>query len=112
MLQKGAASEVELGKIVRTASPMISKSAARDSPATPLATAGTSLLESKMRKRKKSGAKKPAESEVRAATMEAEKPTGTSRKRRKSWTTLKEMAQSSELERSQRINNISIPFVL
>ncbi|GAB4857907.1 hypothetical protein Ancab_015812 [Ancistrocladus abbreviatus] len=113
ILEKGTASAGDVDKIDEIASPMISKSAAGDSPATPLASIGTTLLDSKSKRSKKSRAKKTAESEVSSVTTEVEKATGTSKKRkRKSWTTLKEIAQSSEHERSQKIQNISIPFVL
>ncbi|GMH22578.1 hypothetical protein Nepgr_024421 [Nepenthes gracilis] len=86
------------------------QSTAADSLATPSA-----LLDSKSKRRRRSGSKKPVESEasIIAATAETDKASGASRKRRrKSWITLKEIAQSSGRERSQKLSDFSIPFIL
>ncbi|KAK2664084.1 hypothetical protein Ddye_002658 [Dipteronia dyeriana] len=76
-----------------------------NSPVTPVRTRLT--LEVAKRKRNKSGTKKPAES------IDEEKTAGTSTKRRrKSWTSLKEIAERSGNDNSQNITNLTIPFSL
>ncbi|KAK6137466.1 hypothetical protein DH2020_028823 [Rehmannia glutinosa] len=65
------------------------------SPATPLPTTFLSLLDSKRRKRNRSGAKKVTEPETSLTAGDEEKSKQASSKRRKkSWTSLKEIAQS------------------
>lgn len=84
-----------------------------DGPATPIAGAGPKLLDVKKRKRNKSTAKKRAESKKSSVPADAEKTVGTSRKwRRKSWTSLKEIAESSEQGKNRNVANLSIPFFL
>ncbi|XP_074279711.1 uncharacterized protein LOC141604994 isoform X1 [Silene latifolia] len=76
------------------------------------ATTGVKLLDSK-RKRKKPGPKKSGdEALVSSASDKLEKASGTSKRRKKSWTTLKEIAENEENERNKRFTNFSIPFVL
>ena len=84
-----------------------------DSPATPVVRIGTTLLEAKKRKRNRSTAKKPAEPENSSIPTNAEKSISMSSKRRKkSWTTLKEIADSSEQGKKNDISNLPIPFLL
>ncbi|KAK7258775.1 hypothetical protein RIF29_24360 [Crotalaria pallida] len=75
-----------------------------DGPETPSSIGTPTLLEGKKRKRKKSN--KTAKEE------DGEKTVGTSSKRRrKSWTSLKEIAQSNEGDKS-RVTNLKIPLFL
>lgn len=81
-------------------------------PATP-ATTGITLLDSKKRKRNRPGAKKAAESGSSLIVVDAGNSTGTSNKRkRKSWTSLKEIAERNEQEHRHGISKSAIPFVL
>ncbi|KAL7160098.1 hypothetical protein ABFS83_01G071600 [Erythranthe nasuta] len=80
------------------------------SPATPLPVKRLTLLDSK-RKRKRSGAKKVAEPEINS-TAENSVP-ASSKKRKKSWTTLKEIAQSSSKhDNGNKLSNLTIPFFI
>lgn len=78
-----------------------------DSPMTPPVgkLTNTTLLEGNKRKRNNRLATKKAIEPASLSAKAAEKTAGSSRKRRKSWTSLKEIAQSSE-------RNMSIPFFL
>lgn len=69
----------------------------------------TSLLDGSKRKRNRSG-KKAVEP---IAAISEVKTAGTSNKRkRRCWTSLKEIAQSSENDKRRNVDNFSIPFVL
>ncbi|XP_009799486.1 uncharacterized protein [Nicotiana sylvestris] len=83
------------------------------SPATPLSTVTvTSLLDSKRKKRNRTGFKKKVEPQVGSSATDAEKTVSISSKRkRKSWTSLKEISES-EGSSSRKFSNISVPFVL
>lgn len=74
-------------------------------PATPSTRPTLTLLESKMKKRNRAGSKKKVAPE---STPIAEK--SSKRKRRKSWTTLKEIAESNEKEKRMKLINLTIPF--
>ncbi|KAG8374954.1 hypothetical protein BUALT_Bualt10G0049200 [Buddleja alternifolia] len=75
-------------------------------PATPLPATCLSLLDSKRRKRSRSVAKKAAEPE----TDDAEKSLHeSSKRRRKTWTSLKEIASS---EHGKKLSNLTIPFFI
>lgn len=79
------------------------------------ATSGAKLLDSKRSKRKKVGPKGLNDQTlVGSAPIDARNASGTStsKKKRKSWTTLKEIAKSEELERNQRFQKLPIPFRL
>ncbi|KAH0694929.1 hypothetical protein KY285_022026 [Solanum tuberosum] len=82
-------------------------------PATPLSTVTvTSLLDSKKRKRNRTGSKKKAEPQDGSSMTDAEKTVSTSSKRKKkSWTSLKEIAESQS-SNSRKFSNISVPFIL
>ncbi|KAK6152114.1 hypothetical protein DH2020_014749 [Rehmannia glutinosa] len=81
------------------------------SPATPLPTTFLSLLDSKRRKRNRSGAKKVAEPETSFTAGDEEKSKQVSSKRRKkSWTSLKEIAQSGGNDIGSNFTNLTIPF--
>jgi len=81
-------------------------------PATPLSTVTvTSLLDSKKRKRNRTGSKKK-EPQDGSSMTDAEKAVSTSSKRKKkSWTSLKEIAESQS-SNSRKFSNISVPFIL
>ncbi|PHU22139.1 hypothetical protein BC332_07246 [Capsicum chinense] len=82
------------------------------SSATPVSTiAVTSLLESKKRKRNRIRFKKKVEPQDGSSMTDVEKIAATySKRKKKSWTSLKEIAESQSSNR--RKFNISVPFVL
>lgn len=81
-------------------------------PTTPT-TSGITLLDSKRRKRNRPGAKKAAESGSSSVVVDAENSTSASNKRkRKSWTSLKEIAERNEQGHRHGISKLAIPFVL
>ncbi|XP_073131102.1 uncharacterized protein [Henckelia pumila] len=83
------------------------------SPSTLLPTTGRSLLDSK-RKRNRSSAKKatePAEGNSTAADAEKNRCTS-SKRRRKFWTSLKEIAQNAEHDSIKRFTNLTIPLFM
>ncbi|KAM7523711.1 hypothetical protein LguiA_013613 [Lonicera macranthoides] len=83
------------------------------SPATPLVKPGPTLLEGKRRKRNRSGSKKAGESEGGSDRVDEEKVVNTSSKRkRKSWTSLKEIVESSKHNNSHNLKNLAVPFSL
>ncbi|PQP99972.1 uncharacterized protein Pyn_25640 [Prunus yedoensis var. nudiflora] len=83
-----------------------------DSPETPKVRTGpTLLLGGKRRKRNKSVSKKPAEPENNPNPTDAENTGSMSNKRRrKKWTSLKEIAESSEHKNIRNISDLTIPF--
>ncbi|CAL9030124.1 unnamed protein product [Prunus brigantina] len=83
-----------------------------DSPETPKVRTGpTLLLGGKRRKRNKSVSKKPAEPENSPNPTDAENTGSMSNKRRrKKWTSLKEIAESSEHKNIRNISDLTIPF--
>ncbi|KAI3421500.1 uncharacterized protein J3R85_012192 [Psidium guajava] len=79
---------------------------AKVSPSTPLT---KTLLDGKRQKRSRSGAKRPTQPE----SADAEAAAGaSSKRRRKSWTSLKEIAESTEHGTSRNIPNLKIPFCI
>ncbi|KAK3434349.1 hypothetical protein EUGRSUZ_D01846 [Eucalyptus grandis] len=79
---------------------------AKVSPSTPLT---KTLLDGKRQKRSRSGAKRPTQPE----SADAEATAGASSKRRKkSWMSLKEIAESSEHGASRNIASLKIPFCI
>ncbi|KAL3812420.1 hypothetical protein ACJIZ3_013688 [Penstemon smallii] len=83
-------------------------------PETPLPKNGLTLLDSKRRKRNRSIAKKVPDPESTSTAVDAEKNTigASSKRRRKSWTSLKEIAQSSVKDTSKNFANLTIPFLI
>ncbi|GLT67848.1 hypothetical protein SLA2020_401260 [Shorea laevis] len=82
-----------------------------DNPTTPLVRTGRTLLDGNKKKRNKSGSKRSAECNGNSTTADAEKTAGaSSNRRRKSWMSLKEIAESNEKSSSRNIT--SIPFSL
>ncbi|KAK4728749.1 hypothetical protein R3W88_021737 [Solanum pinnatisectum] len=81
-------------------------------PTTPLSTVTvTSLLDSKKRKRNRTGSTKKAEPQDGSSMTNAEKTVSPSSKRKKkSWTSLKEIAESQS-SNSRKFSNISVPFI-
>lgn len=106
--------KVEVIKMDEVASSEILKEdSISKSPATPSVTPTLTLLEAKMKKRNRSSAKKAGESESSSANVDAEKGVGTSNKRRrKSWTSLKEIAEGSGNDGSRKFTDLTIPFSL
>ncbi|KAF4372365.1 hypothetical protein F8388_027038 [Cannabis sativa] len=83
------------------------------SPATPVVKTVTTLLEAKKRKRNRSVNKKQSESESSSNPTNGEKSiTVSSKRRKKSWTTLKEIADSKDQAKNQEIADLPIPFLL
>ncbi|KAM5572462.1 hypothetical protein ABKV19_012493 [Rosa sericea] len=82
-----------------------------DSPTTPMVKPAITLLDSKRKKRNKSASKKRSEPENSPAPADAENSFSTTNKRRrKSWTSLKELAERSEQKKN--ISDLSIPFFM
>ncbi|KAH0974829.1 hypothetical protein GBA52_016728 [Prunus armeniaca] len=83
-----------------------------DSPETPKVRTGpTLLLGGKRRKRNKSVSKKPAVPENSPNPTDAENTGSMSNKRRrKKWTSLKEIAETSEHKNIRNISDLTIPF--
>lgn len=80
-------------------------------PVTPLGR-GRTLLDGKKRNRNKSGSKRPAASENVPETPYAEKTIGaSSKRRRKSWMSLREIVKSGE-DKNSSTQNSTIPFLL
>ena len=71
---------------------------------TPLTT--MTLLESKMKKRKRSGAKKT----VVAENVAEKSVNASNRRRRKSWSSLKEIAESNDNGNNLRLMDLTVPF--
>ncbi|GMP76193.1 hypothetical protein CsSME_00032974 [Camellia sinensis var. sinensis] len=115
-LDEGATGNKEVKKVDEIASPAITTDDPvidSPAPATPSVKTGPTLLEGKRRKRNRSGAKKAAESESNSATTVAENSVSAANKRkRKSWTSLKEIAESSEHGNRQNLSNLTIPFFI
>jgi hypothetical protein len=111
-LEKSSNSKDDISKTDEIASPAFTgEISTTDSPATPLV--GTNLLDAKRRKRNRSISKKPAGTESNSAPTDVEKAASTSNKRRKkSWTSLREIADSAEHDSSPKITNLTIPFCL
>ncbi|KAJ9173607.1 hypothetical protein P3X46_016724 [Hevea brasiliensis] len=84
-----------------------------NSPATPLVRSGATLLDAKRRKRTRSGSKSSEQSESNNAAEAGERTFGASSKRkRKSWTSLKEIAESNEHDSTRNITNLTVPFFI
>ncbi|MCL7041503.1 hypothetical protein MKW94_018966 [Papaver nudicaule] len=90
--------------------PVIGNAENEKSPATPSNKVPMLLLDSKRRKRTKSQNKQVA-TESNSTTTDAEKvSTNSNKRRRKSWSSLKELAEANE--RKNDITNLTIPFRL
>ncbi|XP_004300790.1 PREDICTED: uncharacterized protein LOC101309059 [Fragaria vesca subsp. vesca] len=82
-----------------------------DSPITPMVKPVITLLDSKRKKRNKSASKKRHEPEDSPAPADVENSASTTNKRRrKSWTSLKELADRNQQKKN--ISNLSIPFFM
>ncbi|KAB1203529.1 hypothetical protein CJ030_MR8G015352 [Morella rubra] len=112
--EKGTRSKDDISKTDEIASPAFTREIpATDSPATPTAGTGTTLLEANKRKRNRSTSNKPAGPERNSTPTNEEKTISTSNKRRrKSWTSLKEIAESTEQSNTRDITNLRIPFCM
>ena len=113
-LEKVTRGKDSIIKTDEIASPALAKeNPTTDSPVTPLVRTGTTLLEAKMRKRNRSASKKPAGAEHNSTPIDAEKTVNMSNKRRrKSWASLKEIAESTENNSSRNLTNLAIPFFI
>ncbi|XP_059460662.1 uncharacterized protein LOC132189863 [Corylus avellana] len=113
-LEKSSRSKDDISKTDEIASPTFAgEIPTTDSPATPLVRSGTILLDAKRRKRNRSISKKPAGTESNSTPTDVEKAASTSNKRRKkSWTSLREIADSADHDSSPKITNLTIPFCL
>ncbi|KAL1541820.1 hypothetical protein AAHA92_25994 [Salvia divinorum] len=81
--------------------------------ATPLSKTGLSLLDSKRRKTNRPGTKRADEPRISSAAADTEKSTQASRKRRKrAWTSLKEIAESSGQDVGKKFTNSMVPFFI
>lgn len=81
------------------------------SAGTPLPRLGVSLLESMRRKRSRSSIKKVSQTENSPADANAENSVSASKKRkRKSWTSLKDIVESRKDDAYQKLTNLTIPF--
>ncbi|KAJ1416120.1 RNAse P, Rpr2/Rpp21 subunit [Sesbania bispinosa] len=111
--EKGIGSKDEANEIDVFASRVVAKDVALiDGLATPSSASTTTLLEGKKRSRNSSTSKKATETASMSARVEVAKgQTTASKRRRKSWTSLKEIAHSNEHEKS-RVANLTIPFFL
>ncbi|KAL9271610.1 hypothetical protein AKJ16_DCAP23420 [Drosera capensis] len=113
VMEQTTVSETQVKEKGDEASPAMSKSVEADCPVTPSVKPRASLLLDSKRKRKALGLKKTADPEISLPVADTEKTSETSRKRRrKSWTTLKEIAESSEHERIQKISSVAVPCPL
>lgn len=84
-----------------------------DGPKLKASPPGLSLLDSKRRKRNRSGAKKEGEPCISSAAEGLEKSIQASSKRRKkSWTSLKEIAESSSGQDGKKFMDSTIPFLI
>ncbi|XP_061337307.1 uncharacterized protein LOC133284320 [Gastrolobium bilobum] len=111
-LEKSIISKDEANEIDMFTSRALAKDVALiDSLATPPSTSTTTLLEGKKRRRNSLTSKKAIEMSGMSAKVEVAKSLSTASKRRKSWTSLKEIAQSNQHENSQVVN-LTIPFFL
>ncbi|XP_027092305.1 uncharacterized protein [Coffea arabica] len=89
---------------------IINKDPANDSSTTPSAKVET-LLDTRKRKRTRSGSKKIVESESSSVPVDAKKASiPSSKRKRKSWTSLKDIAECSDQDSSRNFTNLAIPF--
>lgn len=98
-----------------TASPPAGEetSSVAENPSTPSVLKRLSLLDSKKRKRNKAKPKQAEGLEANSAMEDAKKAEiASSKRRRKGWTTLRDIAEINERERSKNFTNFSVPFTL
>ncbi|GAA0149053.1 hypothetical protein LIER_36857 [Lithospermum erythrorhizon] len=81
-------------------------------PATPSVKPGISLLDSKMRKRNRSGAKRTETKNISASVDVELTANASSKRKRKGWTSLKEIAERTEKDNGKNSGNLAIPFVI
>lgn len=82
-------------------------------PETPVTRLATSFLDTKRRKRTRPGPKKAFESGSASAAPGAENATGApSKRRRKCWTSLKEIAECDEQQTKRNFSSLAIPFII
>lgn len=113
-LEKGTKSKDGIDKTEEVASPAYPWAIpTTDSPITPLARTATTLSEAKRRKRNLSMSNRPAGPENNFTLIDAEKISSVANKRRrKSWTTLKKIAEASDHDSRGKFTNLTIPFCI
>lgn len=82
-----------------------------NNPVTPLARKGMTLLEARSRKRNRSKSKKATESQI-ISTEAGETITASNKRKRKTWTSLKEIAESSDNSNRRNLTKLPIPFFI
>lgn len=109
-----ATASTECRKVDTIASlPLDGQNVETSAPATPLPTAGLSLLDSKRRKRNRPMAKKVDEPQISSAAVDSETSMlASSKRRKKSWTSLKEIAESSGRDVGKKLMDLTIPFFI
>ncbi|KAK6936473.1 Ribonuclease P subunit, Rpr2/Snm1/Rpp21 [Dillenia turbinata] len=114
--KKSSTSEAKVNETEEMASPALSgdtPASVTNSLTTSSVSRPTSLLDRNKRRRKRPGPKKSDEHENDSATGDAEQVLPSSKKRRrKSWTSLKEIAEQGEHDNCSSITNFTIPFLL
>ncbi|KAL8101895.1 hypothetical protein AgCh_033698 [Apium graveolens] len=82
-----------------------------NNPVTPLAKTGMTLLEARSKKRNRSKSKKATESQI-SSTEAGETATASNKRKRKTWTSLKEIAESSDNSNRRNLTELPIPFFI
>ncbi|CAM8933794.1 unnamed protein product [Rhodiola kirilowii] len=107
-LSDSASSAVEMGTIENIDSTCILETPV---PVTPLLETSRSLLDRKKRTRSKPGSKKDLEC-CSAKTDETSTSNASKKRRRKTWTSLKDLAKSTQNGNSRNLYDLTIPFFL
>ncbi|KAK1353365.1 Ribonuclease P protein component 4 like [Heracleum sosnowskyi] len=82
-----------------------------NNPVTPLARTGMTLLEARSKKRNRSKPKKASESQI-SSTEAGETVTASNKRKRKTWTSLKEIAESGDNSNRRTLTKVPIPFFI
>lgn len=82
-----------------------------NNPVTPLARTGMTLLEARSKKRNRSKPKKATESQI-SSTEAGETVTASNKRKRKTWTSLKEIAESGDNSNRRNLTKLPIPFFI
>lgn len=111
-LEKHVVNKDETGeKDVSASKAVVKEVASLNGSETPPNKSTPPLLEGKKRRRNSSTSKNAIETPSMSARVEVAKTSTSSKRRKKSWTSLKEIAQSKERDNS-RIASLAIPFFL
>lgn len=82
-----------------------------NNPVTPPARTGMTLLEARSKKRNRSKPKKATESQI-SSTEAGETVTASNKRKRKTWTSLKEIAESGDNSNRRNLTKLPIPFFI